>query len=142
MYGYTLLPNPNQQQPQQPQPGAIQITDGKIPTDVIIEQIVAQTRQINAQSRIQESLILLNAMAEIRFALNIPSVADNDTGQSERAPLKPMFDPDRVEQLQHGYTRMMEKYFKFVDHVMRVDYKITAKDEPKPPHNNASTLPE
>ncbi len=129
-YYVTLEPDGNQQPSQPPQ----QNNSVQVDREMFVAQVEARTRSINAQARIQETLILLNGMAEIRFALNIPSVAENDTGQSERAPLKPMFEPEQVAQLQHGYIRMMEKYFKFTDHVMRNDYKITMKsDEPKLP---------
>lgn len=116
-------PTPNQQQPAQPQIVAL-------PTEVLIEQVMANVRNIHAMARINESIILLNGMAEIRMALNIPSVADGDIGSSERVPLKPMFEQDQIAQLQAAYLSLSERYHKFTLHTMR-ELKIGKQEEPK-----------
>lgn len=129
MYGYTLLPE--QQPQQQPQQRQLQPVNIQVPIEVHIAQIAAQTRQIDAIARINESFIILNGMAEIRMALNIPSVAENDSGTSERAPLKPMFEPEQVTRLQEAYMRLSERYYKFAHHVMKNELKVEQGNEEK-----------
>lgn len=136
MSGYTIiLPGGgNPQQPNQNQPQQQQIPMGanNIPTELFIEQMAAQTRNINAMARYNESVILLNGMGEIRAALNIPSITDGDTGVSERPPLKPMFEPEQVTKLQNAYLALSERYHKFAHHMMKNELNIGVKDESKP----------
>jgi hypothetical protein len=46
------------------------------------------------------------AMSEIRFALNFPSVAAEQSGLGEHPKLKPMFEEDEVAELRTKYIQL------------------------------------
>ena len=103
-----------------------------IDSETIKMQIEAQTRNTHALARINEGIILLNGLAEIRMALNIPSVAEDDTGNGERPALRPMFEPEQIAILQKSYLSMSERYHRFAHHMMKHELCIgKIEDEPK-----------
>jgi hypothetical protein len=125
---YTINLQPEEAQP----PKQPQTMLSNVPTDVMIERLMAETRNLNAIARVNESLILLNGMLEIRNALNIPSIdPDNQKAIGDHPPLKPMFEPDQIATLQKSYLSFSEKYLKMANHVMSQELKIGKKEEPK-----------
>jgi hypothetical protein len=127
-YLYSVPVGGNQQNTNSPQPNQPQII-GQIPPELVIGQMVAQIRNMTAQARFNESVVLLNGMAEIRAALNIPSVSNDDTGLSERVPLKPMFEPEQMKTLQIAYLAFSEKYLSFANHALTEMEVIKTKNK-------------
>jgi len=105
-YSATLGGKPPEQQPQPP----MQMI--QMHPDLIRVQCINAA----AEARLKESHLWLNGLAEIRCALNMPSVSDNGSPLGERQPLEKMFDEAQVMQLRDRYLAMLEGFIRYIDH--------------------------
>lgn len=105
MQNYTISLTPIEQPTvQQPQPQMIH-------PDIVRCQCVA----ILAEARVKETHVFLGGLAEIRMALNMPSVTETDAGIGDRQPLQPMFDELDIKRLRERYITLLDRYCRYAE---------------------------
>lgn len=129
VYSYNIYPNPNEQHPQdQHQPQVLPV-DKSVGNKLVeaqsrnIEAIArineAQAKTAEAQAIMAQAQILLNGMAELRMALHMPSVDEDQNAVTEKTTLKPMFTEDHVQNIQINYMVLYKKYEEFAGDVIK-----------------------
>jgi hypothetical protein len=129
-YTYNIWHNPNEQQPQdQHQPQQALPIDKSVGNKLVeaqsrnIEAIArineAQAKTAEAQAIMAQAQILLNGMAELRMALHMPSVDEDQNAVTEKTTLKPMFTEDHVQNIQINYMVLYKKYEEFTGDVIK-----------------------
>ena len=93
----------------------------KIGQEYLDNSVNANTRNQHAIARQNEAQLFLMGLQEIRSALSAASLAEGDTGTSERPPIDAAFFEAERGMLQTEYRKLFSKYQKYVDHVMKTE---------------------
>lgn len=88
-------------------------------------------RQGHANVRSQEQRIIMNAMEQIKSALDgqALTVGEGDNGATARPPLTPSFDDVNRGRLQHAYLYLAERLTNYVDFMLTQELKIPVTND-------------
>lgn len=71
-----------------------------------IESSILENDKKRTSNIVERIRAIVLAMSEIRFALNFPSVDENQTGLGENTKLRPMFEADHITELRVKYIQL------------------------------------
>jgi len=91
----------------------------------------ARLRNLHAQARNLETKVLLDGMNEIRNAIQMAEVGQDDTGSTDRPPLTPAFDEINRGKLQMCYLRMIESYVNYSENMLTKQLDVNLTNEIK-----------